>query len=38
VLPGRTVTVLAQKPVTIILVEQTELAFEAAIARMVMVE
>jgi hypothetical protein len=34
-LPGRTVRVLAQRPVTIILIEQTELAFEQAIARQV---
>ena len=37
-LPGRTVKVLAQSPVTIVLVEQTELAFESAIARQVIVE
>jgi Fe2+ transport system protein FeoA len=36
--PGRSVRVLAQRPVTIILVEQTELAFETEIAREVMVE
>lgn len=34
-LPGRTVQVLAQRPVTIILIEQTELAFEQEIARQV---
>ena len=37
-LPGRTILVLAQRPVTIVLVEQTELAFETAIARCVLVE
>jgi Fe2+ transport system protein FeoA len=37
-LPGRTIQVLAQHPVTIVLVEQTELAFEWEIARQVMVE
>jgi len=37
-LPGRTIQVLAQRPVTIVLVEQTELAFEAEIARQVFVE
>lgn len=37
VLPGRTVTVLAQSPVTILLVEQTELAFEQEIASQVLV-
>jgi Fe2+ transport system protein FeoA len=37
-LPGRTVVVLAQNPVTIVLVEQTELAFEGTIAQQVMVE
>lgn len=35
--PGRTVVVLAQQPVTIVLVEQTELAFENEIARQVLV-
>jgi Fe2+ transport system protein FeoA len=38
ILPGRSVRVLAQKPVTIILVEQTELAFETEIAAQVFVE
>jgi Fe2+ transport system protein FeoA len=37
-LPGRSVVVLAQQPVTIVLVEQTELAFENEIARQVLVE
>lgn len=37
-LPGRTVQVIAQKPVTIVLIEQTELAFESDIAGRVMVE
>lgn len=36
-LPGRTVRVLAQRPVTIVLVEQTELAFEGEIAHQVLV-
>ena len=36
-LPGRSVQVLSQKPVTIVLVEQTELAFETAIARKVLI-
>ena len=37
-LPGRKITVLAQHPVTIVLIEQTELAFEKEIAQQVMVE
>lgn len=37
-MPGRSVRVLAQRPVTIVLVEQTELAFEAEIAAQVLVE
>ena len=37
-LPGRQLTVLSQNPVTIVLVEQTELAFENEIARQIMVE
>lgn len=37
-LPGRAVTVLAQKPVTIVLVEQTELAFESDVARQVFIQ
>jgi Fe2+ transport system protein FeoA len=37
-LPGRSVRVLAQRPVTIILVEQTELAFETEIAQKILVE
>ncbi len=37
-LPGRSIQVLAQRPVTIVLVEQTELAFETEIARQVLVE
>ena len=36
--PGRTVQVLAQSPVTIIMVEQTELAFETEIAEQVTIE
>ena len=36
--PGRMVVVLAQQPVTIVLVEQTELAFESEIARQVLIE
>ncbi|NLG98619.1 MAG: ferrous iron transport protein A [Chloroflexi bacterium] len=38
VLPGRKVQVLAQRPVTIVLVEQTELAFESVIANNVLIE
>jgi Fe2+ transport system protein FeoA len=37
-LQGRTVQVLAQKPVTIVLVEQTELAFETEIACQVQID
>jgi Fe2+ transport system protein FeoA len=37
-LPGRTVLVLAQKPVTIVMVEHTELAFESEISSQVLVE
>jgi Fe2+ transport system protein FeoA len=37
VMPGRTVRVLAQRPVTIIQVEHTELAFEPQIARCILV-
>jgi Fe2+ transport system protein FeoA len=37
-LPGRSVRVLAQRPVTIVLVEQTELAFETEIAQQIMIE
>ena len=37
-LPGRCVQILAQKPVTIVLVEQTELAFETEIAAQVQVQ
>ncbi len=37
-LPGRTILVLAQHPVTIVLVEQTELAFETSVAKQVLVE
>jgi Fe2+ transport system protein FeoA len=37
-LPGRSIQVLAQRPVTIILVEQTELAFETEIASQVWIE
>ena len=36
-LPGRTIRVLAQRPVTIVQVEQTELAFEPQIARRILV-
>lgn len=36
-LPGRKVRVLAQRPVTIVLIEQTELAFETEIAAQVLV-
>lgn len=36
-LPGRRVRVLAQQPVTIVLIEQTELAFEGAVAASVLV-
>lgn len=36
--PGRAVRVLAQSPVTIVLVEQTELAFETEIADQVIIE
>ena len=38
VLPGRSVQVLSQRPVTIILSEQTELAFENEIASQVLVQ
>ena len=37
-MPGRTVQVIAQQPVTIILIEQTELAFESDVARQIWVE
>jgi Fe2+ transport system protein FeoA len=37
-LPGRSVQVLAQNPVTIVLVEHTELAFENEISAQVLVE
>ena len=37
-LPGRTVLVLAQQPITIVMIEQTELAFEGEIARQVLVK
>lgn len=37
-LPGRTIQVLAQQPVTIVLVEQTELAFEKEIAAQILVD
>lgn len=37
-LPGRSVQILAQKPVTIVLVEQTELAFETEIALQVQIQ
>ena len=37
-LPGRAVQVLAQNPVTIVLVEQTELAFEGKIAQQILID
>ena len=37
-MPGRYIQVLAQRPVTIVLVEQTELAFETEIAAQVMTQ
>ena len=37
-LPGRYIQVLAQRPVTIVLVEQTELAFETEIASQILTE
>ncbi len=37
-LPGRTLQVLAQRPVTMVLVEQTELAFETEVASQVYIE
>lgn len=37
-LPGRKVFVMAQRPVTIVLIEQTELAFENGIAQQIFVE
>lgn len=37
-LPGRSLQVLAQRPLTIVLVEQTELAFETEIATRVLVK
>ncbi len=37
IIPGRTIHVLAQKPVTIIRIEQTELAIEECIARKILV-
>ena len=37
-IPGRTIRVLAHKPLTIIQVEQTELALEPSVARLVLVE
>ena len=36
IIPGRTIHVLAQKPVTIIRIEQTELAIEECIARKIL--
>ncbi len=36
--PGRKVRVLQQKPVTVVLIEQTELAFEHEVSREVFVE
>lgn len=36
-LPGRRIRVLAQHPVTIVQVEQTELAFEGSLARGILV-
>lgn len=38
ILPGRRVRVLAQSPVTIVQIEQTELAFEIQIARRIQVD
>ncbi len=38
VLPGRTLKILAQQPLTIILAEQTELALENSVAFQVFVE
>jgi len=38
VLPGRSLVVLQQNPLTIVRVEWTELAFEAGVARQVIVE
>jgi Fe2+ transport system protein FeoA len=38
VLPGRNLLVLQQKPLTIVQVEWTELAFEAGVARQVIVQ
>jgi Fe2+ transport system protein FeoA len=38
VLPGHAVYVLARRPVTILLVEQTELALESEIARHILVD
>ena len=37
-LPGRSVTVLSQHPVTIIQIEQTELALEWQVSRAILVE
>ncbi len=37
-LPGRSILVLAQRPVTIVLIEQTELAFETEIAAQILTE
>jgi len=38
ILPGRSVCVIARTPVTIVQVEQTELAFENEIAKRVIVQ
>ena len=38
VLPGRTIKILAQQPLTIILAEQTELALESSVAAQVFVQ
>jgi len=38
ILPGRSLVVLQQNPLTIVQVECTELAFEAGVARQVIVE
>jgi Fe2+ transport system protein FeoA len=38
ILPGRTLKILAQHPLTIVLVEQTELALEDSVAAQVFVE
>jgi Fe2+ transport system protein FeoA len=37
-LPGRCVRVVAQRPVTIVQIEETELAFESQVAKTILVE